>query len=92
MSQRKMKSHKKRPSSPDFKYSGQTGFMEAYKALDWKKKKNQGRHLERRTRVMDARHLVMDGRSGHLDKGTREQRPRGKEPEHLRYLEETFLS
>ena len=32
---------------------------------------------------MDARHLVMDGRSGHLDKGTREQRPRGKEPEYL---------
>ena len=24
---------------------------------------------------MDARHLVMDGRSGHLDKGTQEQRP-----------------
>ena len=46
-------------------------------------KKNQGRHLERRTRVMDARHLIMDGRSGHLDKGTREQRPRGKQPEHL---------
>ena len=32
---------------------------------------------------MDARHLIMDGRSGHLDKGTREQRPRGKQPEHL---------